>query len=150
MPGPDGSGLVVMSIHIRHEMPGLLGTPITSRDAIIKRPLGVTVVAVLMCIGAGLLVLGSLAFFALGAIAISAGVEGPMAQLFLEMGIVGAGISFALAVAYAASAILMWRLVYWARSAAIVSIAAGLFFAAVGILGSLPRPEIIVFAWGFL
>jgi hypothetical protein len=32
-----------------------------------KRPFGVTVVAVLMCIGAGLLALGSLAFFVLGA-----------------------------------------------------------------------------------
>ena len=112
-----------------------------------KRPFGVTLVAVLMFIGAGLLALGSLAFFALGAIAVSAGPGGPMSQLFLEMGTVGAGIFLALAVAYATLAIFMWRLVSWARLAATVFIAVGLLFAVIGILASLPHPDIMVLAW---
>jgi hypothetical protein len=37
-----------------------------------KRPLGVTVVAVLMCIGAGLLAVGSLGFFVLGGVVVAA------------------------------------------------------------------------------
>jgi hypothetical protein len=112
-----------------------------------KRPFGLTVVAVLMSIGAGLLALGSLAFFALGAIAVSAGPGGPMSQLFLEMGTVGAGIFLVLAIAYATLAILIWRLVYWARLAATVFIAVGLLFAVIGILASLPHPDIMVFTW---
>lgn len=111
-----------------------------------KRPFGVTVVAALMCIGAALLAVGFLAFFLLGALAVTAGAEGPMSQLFLELGTVGAGIFLALAVAYATLAILMWRLVHWARLAAIVFIAVGLLFAVIGILASLPHPEIMVFA----
>ena len=112
-----------------------------------KRPIGVTVVAVLMCIGAGLLALGSLAFFALGAIAVSVGPGGPMSQLFLETGTVGAGIFLVLAIAYATLAILIWRLVYWARLAATVFIAVGSLFAVIGILISLPHPDIMVFTW---
>jgi hypothetical protein len=112
-----------------------------------KRPLGVTVVAVLMCIGAGLLALGSLAFFALGAIAVTAGAEGPMSQLFFEMRTVGTGIFLAFALAYATLAILMWRLVYWARLAATVFIAVGLLFAVIGILASWQHPDAMVFCW---
>jgi hypothetical protein len=36
-----------------------------------KRPFGVTIVAVLMCIGAGLLAIGSLGFFVLGGAAVT-------------------------------------------------------------------------------
>jgi hypothetical protein len=112
----------------------------------VKRPFGVTLVVVLMSIGAGLLALGSLAFFALAAVAISAGADGPLSQLYLKMGALGAGIFLVLSVAYAALAIYMFRLVYWARLAAIVSIAVGLLIAVSGILASLPRPAIMVFA----
>lgn len=112
-----------------------------------KRPFGVTVVAILMWIGAGLLAVGSLAFFTLGASAVTAGPGGPMSQLFLELGTVGAGIFLALAVVYASLAIFMWRLVYWARFAATVFIAVGLLFAVIGILVSLPHPDIMVLSW---
>jgi hypothetical protein len=104
-------------------------------------------IAVLMSVGAGLLALGSLAFFALGAVAVTAGADGPLSQLYLKMGALGAGIFLVLSVAYAALAICMFRLVYWARLAAIVSIAVGLLFAVGGILASFPRPAIMVFAW---
>jgi uncharacterized protein len=113
----------------------------------VKRPFGVTVVAVLMCVGAGLLALGSLAFFTLGELAVTAGAEGPMSQLFSEMGTFGAGIFLALAVTYAGLAIYMLRLVDWARLAAIVLILVGLVLAGIGILVSLPHPKIMVFAW---
>jgi uncharacterized protein len=113
----------------------------------VKRPFGVIVVAVLMFIGAGLLALGSLAFFALGELAVTAGAEGPMSQLFSEMGAFGAGIFLALAVAFAVFAICMLKLVHWARVAAIVLISVGLGLAAIGIVVSLPHPKMMVFVW---
>jgi hypothetical protein len=112
-----------------------------------KRPFGVTVVAVLMCIGAALLALGSLAFFMLGAVAVTEGAHGPLAQLYLGVGALGAGIFLVRAVANATVAIYMWRLVYWARLAAIAFTALGLLFAVIGILASLPHPAIMVVAW---
>ena len=112
-----------------------------------KRPFGVIVIAILMCIGAGLLAIGSLAFFALGRLAVTAGAEGPMSQLFSDMGTIGAGIFLFLAVAYTVLAIYMLRLVYWARLASIVLISVGSLLAAIGILASMPHPKIPVFAW---
>ena len=50
-----------------------------------KRPVGLIVVVALMFLGAGLLALGSLAFFVLGAVAVTAGPGGPMSQLFLDV-----------------------------------------------------------------
>jgi Na+-transporting NADH:ubiquinone oxidoreductase subunit NqrB len=120
-----------------------------SRGAIMKRPLGVTVVALLMCIGAGLLALGSLGFFVLGGVVVAAGAGGPTSQLFSEMGALGAGIFLVLAVVYATLAIYVFRMVYWARLASVVFIAVGLLFAALGIAESLPHPDFMVHAWQF-
>jgi hypothetical protein len=72
---------------------------------------------------------------------------GPMSELFLKMGTAGAGVFLALSVVYATLALLMWRLVYWARLGTIVFIAAGLLLALLGILLSLPHPDILVLAW---
>jgi Na+-transporting NADH:ubiquinone oxidoreductase subunit NqrB len=118
-----------------------------SRGAIMKRPLGVTVVAVLMCIGAGLLAVGSLGFFVLGGVVVAAEAGGPTSQLFAGTGPLGAGIFLVLAVIYATFAICVFGLVYWARLAAIVFIAVGLLFAAIGIADSLPHPDSMVLAW---
>ncbi len=107
-------------------------------------------VSILMFIGAGLLALGSLAFFALGELAVTAGAEGPMSQLFSEMGAFGAGIFLALAVAFAILAICLLKTVHWARVATIVLISVGLGLAAIGILVSLPHPKMMVFAWQIL
>jgi nitroimidazol reductase NimA-like FMN-containing flavoprotein (pyridoxamine 5'-phosphate oxidase superfamily) len=112
-----------------------------------KRPFGLTVVAVLMCVGAGLLALGSLAFFMLGAPAVTTGGGGPLSQLLSGMGTIGAGIFQAFAIACVTVAIYTLKLAYWARYAAIVFIAAGLLFAVIGILASLPHPDIMVGAW---
>jgi Na+-transporting NADH:ubiquinone oxidoreductase subunit NqrB len=112
-----------------------------------KRPFGVTVVAVLMCIGAALLAIGSVGFFVLGGAAVTTRAGGPTSQLFSEMGSVGAGLFTILAVVYATLAIYMFRLVSWARLASISFISMGLFFAAVGIVGSFPHPDFMVLAW---
>jgi Na+-transporting NADH:ubiquinone oxidoreductase subunit NqrB len=112
-----------------------------------KRPFGVTIVAVLMCIGAGLLAIGSLGFFVLGGTAVTSRAGGPTSQLFSEMGSIGASLFTILAVIYATLAIYMFRLVSWARLAAITFISIGLFFAAIGIIGSLPHPDFMVLAW---
>jgi Na+-transporting NADH:ubiquinone oxidoreductase subunit NqrB len=63
------------------------------------------------------------------------------------MGALGAGIFLVLAVIYATLAICVFGLVYWARLAAIVFIAVGLLFAAIGIADSLPHPDSMVLAW---
>ncbi len=112
-----------------------------------KRPLGVTVVSVLMFVGAGLLALGSLGFFVFGGAVVAAGAGGPTSQLLSGMGALGAGIFLVLAVIYAALAICVLGLVYWARLASIVFIAVGLLFAAIGIAVSLPHPDFMVLAW---
>jgi hypothetical protein len=112
-----------------------------------KRPFGVTVVAVPMCIGAGLLALGSLGFFVLGGVAVTAGAGGPTSQLFSTMGAIGAGLFPVLAVIYATLAIYMFRLVHWVRLPAVVLIAVGLLFAVIGILVSLPHSDLLAFVW---
>ena len=112
-----------------------------------KRPYRVTVVAVLMCIGAALLALGSLGFFLFGGTVVTTGTGGPTSQLFSEMGGIGAGIFLALGVVYATLAIYMFRLVRWVRRAAIAFIAVGLLFAVIGILVSLAHPDLMVFVW---
>lgn len=111
-----------------------------------KRPFGVIIVAALMCIGAGLLAIGSLGFFVLGGAAVTMRAGGPASQLFSEMGSIGASLFTILAVIYATLAIYIFRLV-WARLAAITFISVGLFFAAIGIIGSLPHPDFMVLAW---
>jgi len=100
-----------------------------------------------MCIGAGLLAIGSLGFFVLGGTAVTSRAGGPTSQLFSEMGSIGASLFTILAVIYATLAIYMFRLVSWARLAAITFISIGLFFAAIGIIGSLPHPDFMVLAW---
>lgn len=112
-----------------------------------KRPFGLTLVAILMWIGAGLLALGSLGFFLLGAVAVTSGADGPMSQLFAHMGTVGGALFLVLAVVYAALAVYLLRLADWARSAAIAFIAFGMTFAIGGIAASLPHPDVMVFAW---
>lgn len=112
-----------------------------------KRPFGVTVVGLLMCIGAGLLGLGSLGFFVLGGVVVAPGAGGPTSQLFSEMGAIGAGTFLLLAVAYAILAIYMFRLASWARVPTVISIAAGMLFAAIGIPVSLPHPDFMVLTW---
>jgi len=112
-----------------------------------KRPLGVIVVAILMFMGGGVLAVGSWMYFLLGAAAVTAGAEGPMSRLFSDMGTIGVAIFAILAAAYLILAISIFRLVYWARVAAIVSIGFGLLFAIIGILVSFPRPDMMVFGW---
>jgi hypothetical protein len=112
-----------------------------------KRPFVVTAIAVLMCGGAGLLTLGSLGFFILGGAAVPPGHGGPTSQLFSEMGSIGAAIFLLLAVAYIILAISMLRLAWWARVPTIVFIAVGALFAAIGIVASLPHPDLLVLSW---
>lgn len=118
-----------------------------SRRVTVERPAGLIAVVVLMCFGVALLALGSLVFFTLGQNAVTAQPGGPMSQLFLKMGTAGAGVFLALSVVYGTLALLMWRLVYWARLGTVVFITLGLLLALLGILLSLPHPDILVLAW---
>ena len=111
-----------------------------------KRPFGVTAVAVLLCIEAGLLALGCVAFFVLRAVAVPSGARS-LSELSGKMGTIGGGVLFVFAAVYITLAIYMLKLIYWARPATIGFISAGLILAVIGILASLPRPGILVFVW---
>jgi|SRR5215469_6665691 len=111
------------------------------------RPIGVTVVSILMCLGAGLLALGSLAYFTLGKTTVTFGNEGPMSALFARMGAFGGGLFLALAIIYVTLAICLWELRALARTTSIAFIGLGQLFALLGILRSLPHPHPGVLAW---
>lgn len=106
-----------------------------------KRPVGVTMIAVLMCFWAGLVALFSLAFFVLGAPTVANAIGGPMPQFFSAMGPSGVGIFLAFAVVSVILAGYAFRLAYWAPFAIIIFIAVGSLFAVIGILAWLPHPE---------
>ena len=109
MPCPYGPRLAVLfDTHLMTSYRAWERSGMALKGANMKRPLGLTV---LMCIGAGLLALASLAFFCVERDRCNCQTQGANS---LEMGTVGARIFLALAVAYATLAILMWRLVYWA------------------------------------
>jgi len=100
-----------------------------------------------MFLGAALLGVGTLVFFELGPVAVTAGAEGPMSRLFSDMGTTGGVIFLVLSLAYLVLAIEIFRLVYWARLASIAFIALGVFFAVFGVVISFPRPDMLVFGW---
>lgn len=112
-----------------------------------NRPVGITVVAILMCLGGALLALGSVMFFVLGKTAVTFGNEGPMSALFAGMGAVGGVIFLALAVIYAVLAVSLWRLRAWARPASVAFIGIGQMFALLGILRSMPHPSSGALTW---
>lgn len=70
-----------------------------------------------------------------------------MSRSFSDIGTIGAAIFGVLAVAYLILVMEMFRLLYWAQLALIVSVALGSLFAVLGILVSLPCPDMLVFGW---
>ncbi|MGA7920874.1 MAG: hypothetical protein WCA38_14510 [Candidatus Acidiferrales bacterium] len=112
-----------------------------------RRPFGVSVVVILMGLGAGILLIGCVTLFSLGRLAVTLGDEGPMSALFAGMGVFGGIFFLLLAVVYGVLAVCLWQLRSWARPASVVCIAIGLMFAIIGILESMPNPVTGVLAW---
>jgi hypothetical protein len=102
-----------------------------------KRPTGVTVIAILLCLGASFLGLGALAFFLLAAAARNP--ERLLPQLFARIGILGGGVYLILAIISAVLAVYLLKLTAWARYATIIFVGAGMVFAALEIVASLPH-----------
>jgi hypothetical protein len=105
---------------------------------------GVTVVAILMFTGAGLLVLRSFGFFLLGATALNP--EAPIPQSFARIGMIGGGVLLSLAIISAAVAFYLLKAAPWARYVAIIFNSAGTVFAVLEVLTSLPHPHTMVLA----
>ncbi|MBI3670817.1 MAG: hypothetical protein HY237_13690 [Acidobacteria bacterium] len=114
-----------------------------------ERPTGVTVLAILAFIGAGLSVLCALVMFVGGAALSALGGRGAMGLGMLAgMGAAVAGVFILfLAVVYAAVGYGLWTLQNWGRVVCIVLIAIGLVFAALGLLTALFHFRIGVLLW---
>ncbi|MFY9529788.1 MAG: hypothetical protein WBC04_12330 [Candidatus Acidiferrales bacterium] len=92
------------------------------------RPTGVTIIAVLMFVGAAFLALGSLAFFFVGGMAMTGGDTGEpmrMSAVFAGMGMSGGVFFLLLAGVYAVLAIDLLKLLNWARLACMAVIVIG-------------------------
>jgi len=93
----------------------------------VKRPAGVTIIAVLTFFGAALLALGSIAFFFVAVMVMTGGDAGdPISVAIAGMGVAGGFSMLVLAGGAACLTIGVAQLSEWARIASIVSIAVGI------------------------
>jgi hypothetical protein len=113
-----------------------------------ERPTGVTILAVLGYIGAGLLVFAALGTFTMGGVLLSRmGGGGAMGMLG------GAAVAFVgvvfliIAVLYVVLATGLLKLQNWARILTIVFVGLGLLFQALGLLGALFHFHPFIFIW---
>jgi uncharacterized membrane protein (DUF2068 family) len=112
-----------------------------------RRPSGVTFLAVLAFIGAGLLVLGALAMFMGGAILSN---MATYPQFGMVAGIGGAllGVVFlGIAALYVIMGAGLWKLQNWARILTIVLVGLGVLFNVLGLLGALLHFHPFLFVW---
>ncbi len=114
-----------------------------------ERPTGVTVLAILCFIGAGFAVLGALAMFFAGAMGMAAlGGRRPGTGMMLAgMGAAGGVVVLVLAAFYLIVGIGLWKLLGWGRILALVLVALGLVFAAVGLFSAFVHFRVLVVLW---
>ena len=112
-----------------------------------ERPTGVTILAVLMIIGAVFLFLGALAFLFMGAAMHTRAMSSGMSMIFAGLGAAGGVILLILAILYVVVAVGMIKLQNWARIVTIVLIALGLVSAAMGLFSSLVHFSIGLLIW---
>jgi uncharacterized membrane protein (DUF2068 family) len=112
-----------------------------------ERPAGVTILAVLAFIGAGLSVLAALGFLMMGGVMLSRMSATPLGM----MGSVGVAIVavflFVVGVLYVVMGVGFWKLQNWARILAIVLTGLGAIFQALGVLGALAHFHPFLFIW---
>ncbi|MGA3295017.1 MAG: DUF2127 domain-containing protein [Candidatus Acidiferrales bacterium] len=112
-----------------------------------ERPTGVTILAVLGFIGAGLLVLLALGCLLMGGVILARMARGPMGMIG------GIGIAFVavfcliFAALYVVIGVGLWKLQNWARILTIVLVGLGLVIQALGLLGALAHFHPILFVW---
>lgn len=94
-----------------------------------KRPIGVTIIAILTFLGAAILALGSFAFFFVAVMGLTGGDAGdPVSAAIAGMGIAGGFSLMVLSGVAGCLAIGVLRVCEWARIVSIASIAAGIGF----------------------
>jgi hypothetical protein len=99
-----------------------------------KRPAGVTLIALLIISAAGILALGCLAFFCVAIMAATDGISGdPVSAAITGMAFGGGFSLLVLTFVSVALAIAVFKLREWAWSASIASIGMGTIFAVIGI-----------------
>jgi hypothetical protein len=109
----------------------------------LKRPAGVTIIAILSFIGAGVLALGSFLFFFIGIMAMSGGDGGdPVSAAIAGMGVAGGFSLLVLAGVAGCLAVGVLELQEWARIVSIASIAVGIACTIVSIFAFVGYPVI--------
>lgn len=103
-----------------------------------ERPSGVTILAILSFIGAGLSVLGACGMFLAGAAGLAAaaggrGIGGPLAALGAFAGVA----LLIAAVIYVVNGVGLWKLLGWGRLLTIVLVAIGVIFGLFGLFRAL-------------
>jgi hypothetical protein len=112
-----------------------------------ERPTGVTILAVLAFIGAGLLVFAALAALLMGGVMLSRMGAAPMGVLG-GVGVAIAAVLFlVIAVLYVVMGVGLWKLLNWARILTIVLVGLGAAFQALGVLGALAHFHPFLFVW---
>lgn len=112
-----------------------------------ERPTGVSVLAILSFIGAGLTVLVALAFM-MGSAAISQMVGGGTGSaMFVGLGAIGGVFILGFAILYLVVGFGLWTLKNWGRLLMLILAAIGLIFGALGLLSALMHMRIPVMVW---
>ena len=112
-----------------------------------ERPTGVSVLAVLCFIAAGLTILISLAFM-MGSAAISQMIGGGAGSaMFVGLGAIGGIFILAFAALYLVVGFGLWTLKNWGRLLMLILAAIGLVFGALGLLRALMHFHVMVLAW---
>lgn len=114
-----------------------------------ERPTGVTVLAILGFIGAACAILVALALFFAGAVGMAGlGARRPATGMMLAgLGAFGGVIALVVAALYFIVGIGLWKLLPWGRILALVLVALGLVFAALGLFSALFHFRILLTFW---
>ena len=117
-----------------------------------ERPTGVTILAILSFIGAGLMALGACAMFFLGAagMAAAAGGRAMGGGMLAALGAF-AGVAFLiLAVIYVVNGIGLWKLFGWGRLLMIVLVTIGIIFGLFSLVKAISMMHIGQIVWGLI
>lgn len=112
-----------------------------------ERPTGVTVLAILSFIGAGLTVLAALAFMMSGAALSQMTGGGPGAAMLAGLGAIGGVFILGFAVLYVVVGIGLWMLRNWGRLLMMILAGVGLVFGAIGLLTALMHFRMMGLVW---
>ncbi|HLW81850.1 MAG TPA: hypothetical protein VKS20_07405 [Candidatus Acidoferrales bacterium] len=113
-----------------------------------ERPTGVTILAVLSFLGAGLLLLGACVMFLMGAAGLAGmagghGIGGPLAALGAFAGVA----CLILAVLYVVNGVGLLKLRGWGRLLTIILVGLGVIFGVLGLFRQLVGMHIVLLVW---